>query len=211
MLEAAGRIFPDTEAAHPLVKQLIFEQCTKECRAAIAPHKNKSLETWTKLCREIGGPLTNSGLAAMLAAVFDSSTRGRGPGKQGSKRTASIQCFKCGQIGHVKRQCPSWGEQEAASDSRQDPPGLCPRCLKGQHRAEECCSLYDAAGRLLAGRPIPGPKNGLRGSPRQGDPQSHLGKKEGRGINNPFYPTASQSEQHQDQQGWTSVPPPDSY
>ncbi|XP_063084340.1 igE-binding protein-like [Cavia porcellus] len=55
MLEAANRIFPDAEAAHPLIKQLIFEQCTKECRDVLRTNKNRSLEEWTRLCRELGG------------------------------------------------------------------------------------------------------------------------------------------------------------
>ena len=37
MMEAAGRIFGDTDAAMPLVQQLIFEQCTHECHNAITP------------------------------------------------------------------------------------------------------------------------------------------------------------------------------
>ncbi|KAL6086544.1 hypothetical protein STEG23_002961 [Scotinomys teguina] len=32
MVEAAGRIFGDPDAAMPLIKQLVYEQCTKECR-----------------------------------------------------------------------------------------------------------------------------------------------------------------------------------
>ena len=32
MMEAAGRIFGDSEAAMPLIEQLVYEQCTKECR-----------------------------------------------------------------------------------------------------------------------------------------------------------------------------------
>lgn len=66
MVEAAGRIFGDPDTAMPLIKQLVFEQCTKECRAAITPHKHRRIEAWMKLCREIGGPLTNSGLAVQL-------------------------------------------------------------------------------------------------------------------------------------------------
>ncbi|KAL6063531.1 hypothetical protein STEG23_000296, partial [Scotinomys teguina] len=32
MVEAAGRIFGDPDVAMPLIKQLVYEQCTKECR-----------------------------------------------------------------------------------------------------------------------------------------------------------------------------------
>lgn len=75
MVEAAGRIFGDQEQAMPLIEQLIFEQCTKECRNAIIPWKAKGLQAWLKACREIGGPLTNAGLAAeFLSSAHNSSS-----------------------------------------------------------------------------------------------------------------------------------------
>ena len=100
IVEAAGKIFGDPDRAMPLVKQLIFEQCTKECRQAIIPYKNRGLEN--------GGPLPNAGLAAAVAQV----SRGKG----GARSTG---CFRCGQPGHMKRQCP----QQAGAGSAS---GLCP-------------------------------------------------------------------------------------
>ena len=35
LVEAAGKIFEDLDSALLMLKQLIYEQCTKECRAAI--------------------------------------------------------------------------------------------------------------------------------------------------------------------------------
>ncbi|XP_026956179.1 igE-binding protein-like, partial [Sagmatias obliquidens] len=72
MMEAAGRIFGNVDEAMPLVKQLVYEQCTKECRRAITPYKGKGIETWMKACREIGGPLSNTGLAAAVLAAAHS-------------------------------------------------------------------------------------------------------------------------------------------
>ena len=43
VVEAAGRIFRDPDTAMPLIKQLVFEQCTKECRAAITLYKHREL------------------------------------------------------------------------------------------------------------------------------------------------------------------------
>lgn len=36
LVEAAGRICGDPDAAIPLIKQLVFEQCTKKCRPVAA-------------------------------------------------------------------------------------------------------------------------------------------------------------------------------
>jgi hypothetical protein len=66
MTEAAGHIFGDSEQAAPLVEQLIYEQATQECLVAIAPRKNKDLQDWLRVCWELGGPLTNAGLAAAI-------------------------------------------------------------------------------------------------------------------------------------------------
>uniref|UniRef100_A0A8C9Q7F9 Uncharacterized protein n=1 Tax=Spermophilus dauricus TaxID=99837 RepID=A0A8C9Q7F9_SPEDA len=56
-----------------LVKQLVYEQCTTECKRAITPWKEKGLEDWIKACREIEGPLTNAGLAAAMIAATKGS------------------------------------------------------------------------------------------------------------------------------------------
>jgi hypothetical protein len=156
IVKAAGKIFGDPDTAMPLVKQLIFEQCTKECRQAIIPYKNRGLGVWMKVCRQLGGPLTNAGLAVAVAKV----SRGKG----GAKSTG---CFRCGQPGHMKRQCP----QQAGAGSASGPcPGLCPKCKKGNHWANECRSVKDINGqpishsrdrpkKQMVGPPTPGPSN----------------------------------------------------
>ena len=60
MVKAAGRLFDEPDAMMPMLKLLIFEQATKECRDAITPHKTKGLESWVRVCREVGGLLSNS-------------------------------------------------------------------------------------------------------------------------------------------------------
>ena len=95
MVEAAGRIFGDPDTAMPLIRQFVYEQCTRECKAAIRPFKSKGIEAWMKVCRELGGPLTNAGLAA---AVMQLQKRKRdvppGTGYGGhTKRLAIVVCF----------------------------------------------------------------------------------------------------------------------
>lgn len=153
MMEAAGRIFEDPEGAMPFVEQLIYEQCTKECRNAITPWKGKGINAWMRACREIGGPLTNQGLAAAVLSA---------------QKAANTKCFNCGKMGHMKRQCRSQAPASGGPSNKQ--PGLCPRCKKGKHWANECRSVKD-----IQGRPLPEPtinpnqsKNGKRGPRPQG-------------------------------------------
>jgi len=155
MVEAATKIFRDPDTAMPLIKQLVYEQCTKECRTAITPYKYKGLEIWMKFCRELGGPLTNAGLVAAVVQL---------------RKTATMDtCFQCGCRGHYRRQCPEGSRGKVGNRPKQ--PGLCPRCNKGNHWANECRSVKDLDGRPLStGYGGAQPKNGQRG-PRPQVPQ----------------------------------------
>ena len=200
MVEVASSIFGDADQAMPLVKQLVFEQCTKECRQAINPYKGKGLEVWMKICRELGGPLTNAGLAA---AVMQASHKQSG-GKQGS-------CFKCGQPGHLKRQCPQMQNQERPQPRT---PGLCPRCHKGNHWANDCRSVKDISGQpLTAGCGGARPKNGAWGPRPQGRQIYGAMSETWPNLRPPMQwkQLARPGEQPQEAQDSTSVPPPDSY
>jgi hypothetical protein len=167
-----------------LIEQLIYEQATQEFRAAITPRKNKGLQDWLKICRELGGPLTNAGLAA---AILQSQ---RLPNFNKQKA-----CFNFGKAGHLKRDCPVLERARGAI--------LCSRCRKGYHKASECRSVRDVKRRLLPpiGEVNPSQsKNEVLGSRSQG-PHKYGSR---------FVRSQSRTEEitPDELQEWTCVPPP---
>lgn len=154
-----------------------------------------------KVCREIGGPLTNIGLAAAMMQL--------------GKKVATGTCFKCGRKGHYKSQCPERNREQ--SNNRPLKPNLCPRCKKGNHWANECRSVKDLDGRpLVAEYGDARPKNGRRG-PRPQGPQIYgalQDDRQGQYKQRPWpslHHPKDRGEPLRAQQDWTSIPPPDSY
>ena len=189
MMDAAGKIFGDPDAVGPFLEQLIYEQASQECKNAIAPRKNKGLQDWLRICRDIGSPLSNTGLAA---AILQAQRR---PPPTGRERT----CFNCKRPGHLARDC-----QEPKKECKA--PTLCSRCQKVYHTTNQCRSVRDLRGNLLL--PLQNsaneePKNGPVG-PRFRGPQKY---------GTPFVKAQSLSKgsPQLDTQEWTCVPPPQSY
>ena len=118
-----------------------------------------------KICRELGGPLSNSGLAAAVMQM----SQGRGSKKNNN-------CCKCGQPGHMKRQCP---QLSGSGNQRPKMPGLCPKCKKGNHWASDCRSVKDIHGQPLDSRNGGAQPKNLRRGPRPQGPQIYGAVTEG--------------------------------
>ena len=173
----------------PLIEQLFYEQATQECRAAITHRKSKGLQDWLKVCRELGGLLTNAGLAAAILQ------RQKHPDMAEPKL-----CYNCGKPGHLKKDCRALVKRRA--------PGLCTKCGKGYHWAKDCRSVKDIRGRLLQpGLPQAVEREGIPKNQYRA-PRSQGLKIYGTSAGNRWTPqSAGQQKARLD---WTSVPPPDS-
>lgn len=143
LLQAGARIFGSQDLALPLVKQLAYEQANKWCRDAIAPIRDKPIDDYLKVCRDITPEVIQG--QVMAAAITQGLNKSRDHNSPESRT-----CFRCGETGHFKSQC-SYKDR-----NRHKPPGLCPRCGKGNHWARDCRSTKDVTGRPLAESAVSG-------------------------------------------------------
>lgn len=164
LMETSSRLFGDTGDTLLLVKVLAYENANAVCQAALRPYREKgNISDYIQLCSNIG-PSYTQGLA--MAAALQGKTvkailfqqRNQGP-RQGRAVGSSGSCFGCGRMGHKVKQCP--GKRKGVGTKKE--PGLCPKCKRGKHWANECRSKKD-----VHGNPLPGKgQRGLPQGPRQ--------------------------------------------
>jgi hypothetical protein len=189
LLIAASRILGKSDTGSPFVIQLAYENANAMCRAAIQPHKGQTdLAGYVHLCTDIGASCAT--LEGTLVETMFSWKR------------ENNACFKRGSLDHFKSNCPK--NKSAENGQTGCAPEICPRCRKGNHWAR----VYKSKPGILS-RPMPG-------NEKRGQPQTPTySKKTAYGAINLLPSQKDQflslSSQTQEEQDWTSVPPPTKY
>ena len=142
-----------------LLQTLSFENANTECKKALGPLKAQgaSLEEYIKACADIGSEQYKANLLAAALQSFCKQNH--------------TKCFKCGKIGHMRKDCRKGQDKKKKGDkNNKTVPGLCLKCGKGKHWANECRSKLDKNGQPLQSR-----KNWRRGQSSRGSKINNLG------------------------------------
>ncbi|NXD04584.1 GAK6 protein, partial [Certhia familiaris] len=97
----------------------------------ICNHANGELSDYIKACANIGLEQFKAELIATAIV------------QQLQVARAAIKCFECGELGHIRKQCPKGQRGD------EKPSKACPCCKKGFHWSNQCQSKYDNHSNLL--------------------------------------------------------------
>ncbi|XP_077015564.1 endogenous retrovirus group K member 5 Gag polyprotein-like [Tamandua tetradactyla] len=156
------------EAKDIVLKQLAFENANSTCQALLRPiRKSGSLTDYIKMCAD-ASPAYVQGLAmaaALQGLPYQQLLKNMQQNSQNPHRGKG--CFKCGEFGHLSRECPVRNTQGSLplpggmppqiSPQNLRPTSLCSRCAKGFHWTKDCRSKYHKDGTPLAPGPMSTP------------------------------------------------------
>ncbi|XP_075278195.1 endogenous retrovirus group K member 7 Gag polyprotein-like [Opisthocomus hoazin] len=133
--QALKRQIDNMEAREILLLKLAVENANVDCKKLLKslPNPNPTLVEMVEACNRIG---TVDHKFEAMAAAFAAM---RGSGRPGN-------CYGCGKPGHLKKNCLATN-----AGTRPQAPGVCPRCRKGRHYANQCRSKYDFQGQPIQG------------------------------------------------------------
>lgn len=138
--DAVGKQVANDYVKDLLILALARNNANQDCKKAIdlLPGGNPSLDEMIDACAELE---TVSYKMTVLADALAAALR-------------SCECYGCGQLGHMKANCPhrynSWGTRQK---QRTVPVvGNCYRCGKRGHFAKQCKSKFHANGQPLSGQ-----------------------------------------------------------
>ncbi|NXW74921.1 GAK10 protein, partial [Hirundo rustica] len=122
------------EAADAVLKSLAYENANSDYKKAldlIRNHADVELSDYIKACADISSEQLKAELTATAIA------------QQLQMARAAIKCFKCRELGHIRKQYPK-GQR-----GNKKPSKPCPPCQKGFHWSNQCWSKYDKHGNFL--------------------------------------------------------------
>lgn len=181
LTQAVDRQVSDEAAKPHIIKSLAYANANPDCQRVISAMPGQpSLAEMVEVCSKVGTPQHVASIVKQqLRGEWEEQFEGRLGEKMEEmlqkqnekfdkidKLLANIekkaspsktQCYKCGEFGHIKKNCPQAQAKTQTQASKPEKP-LCPRCRRGRHPANECYSLTD-----VDGKPLPIPGNG-RGS-----------------------------------------------
>ncbi|PKU44839.1 endogenous retrovirus group k member 7 gag poly [Limosa lapponica baueri] len=124
--ESLDEQVPNEQARNIILLKLSVEDANTDCQRVLRPLENPNLIL--ELCNWIGS--VEYKFEAMAAAFA-------------TMKVSSQTCFGCGKPGHLKKHCHNAQKPKL--------PNISPRCKKGGHYANQCCSKYYKDGKPLSG------------------------------------------------------------